>query len=209
MKFSLANARNVLSVTGVENCDTDSWPLVSEIVFRRYQGTFDPELGAVAAAILFSGHCGTVAEFDGVNVGLEAAKGIRCVAPEIDEVLPIDGRKKEMTQGGRTMVVVEAAEAFDAGIDLRSLGRSARAVTWSGDPVPPDSRDSSEYVCGEIFTNARLVAGGMETSVALALLIGGRSLRDIHVATPKGADPEVFDRVAEGLDCVGIKLRAL
>lgn len=208
MKFAIANERNVLSVTGAENCDTDSWPMVPEVVFRRYQGTYDPEMGAVAAAILFSSHCGSVAEFDGVNVGIEAARAIRQVASDVEEVLPIDGRKKEMTQGTRAIVVVEAASAFDDGIDLRTVGRSARAVTWSGDSVPSGDRNSTRYVCGEIFTNAELVADKTKTSVALALLLGGRSLRDIYVARQPG-EARSFEELAEGLDCVGVKLRVL
>lgn len=209
MKFKTTNERNVLAVVGAENCDTDAWPLVPEVVFRRYQGTFDPEMGAVAAAILFASHCGAVAEFEGVKVGIDAARAIRRVAPEIDEVLPIDGRKREISQGSRSIVVVEAAAAFDGDRRPGPAGRSARAVSWSGDCVPRGKRNSADYVCGEIFTNAELVSRSTGVSVALGLLLGGRSLRDIYVAPPPRSEKDDLDRISDGLECLGIKVRTL
>jgi hypothetical protein len=205
VKFSVTNDRNVLAFTAAENCDSDSWPFLSQVVFRRYQASFDPEIGSVAASLLFSSHCGSVAEFD-VKLGTDAAKTIRRICPAIEEILPIDGLKRDISQGSKSIVVVEAA---DTHTKAAVAGRSARAVTWSGDSVPAGDRDSSRYVCGEIFTNAELVAGKTETSVALALLLGGRSLRDIYVAPPAESEQTAFGRIADGLDCMGIKVRAL
>ena len=68
---------NLLAVSSAENCDTDSWPMVPEIQFRNYRGNLNPELGAVAAAILFARHCGTVADFNGAKISIDTARAIR------------------------------------------------------------------------------------------------------------------------------------
>jgi hypothetical protein len=209
MKFSATRESNLLTVSSSENCDTDSWPLVSQVVFRRCPGTFDAEMGAIAAAMLFSSYCGAVAEFDEVRVGTDAAKAIRRIVPEIDEVLPVDGRQREISQGTRSIAVIEAAVAFDGSRRFGAVGRSARVITWSGDTVPPGKRDSSTYVCGEVSTNAELVAKRTGISVALGLMIGGRTVRDIYVVPPDPSEQDVFDRIAGGLELVGVKVRTL
>ena len=200
---------NLLLVSAVENCDTDSWPLVPQLLFRHYRSTLDLELGAIAAAILFARHCGSVAEFDGARISIDAARAIRGILPEVEELLPINGMKRDISQGVATLIVGEAGRMFDGGGNTGRIGRSARAVTWSGDFVTPTGRNSTECVGGDIFTNATLVAASTEISVALALLVGGRGIRDIYVPRPAGSEREDFQRIAAGLELIGIKLRTL
>lgn len=196
-------------VASAENCDTDAWPLVPEVEFRRFDGAPDPELGAVAAAILFARHCGAVAEFDGVKVGIDAARAIRRILPDVEELFPIDGMKREIGQGVATLIVGEARRMFDGGGQTGRIGKSARAVTWGGDFVTPARRDSTRYIGGDIFTNAALVAGSTEISAALALLVGGREIRDIYVPPPAKSEEGDFERIADGLEFISVKLRSL
>lgn len=200
---------NLLVVTSSENCDTDSWPMVSEVFFRHYQGAFDPEYGALAAAILFSRHCGAVADFDGTKLGIDAARAVRTIVPDVEEIMPIDGSKREIGQGVSSLVVGEAEQILDGRMKPGVVGKSARAITWSGDFLAHGARNSTRFIGGDIFTNALMVTASTNISVALALLIGGRSLRDIYVPTPPKEEAEDFDRIAGGLEYVSIKLRAI
>jgi len=199
---------NLLLVAGTESCDTDSWPMVQELQFRHYRSVLDPEFGAVAAAILFGRHCGSVVEFEGVRLGIDAARAVRAIVPNVEELLPIDGGKREIGQGVATLIVGEAARLLDGNGKTGRVGKSARAVTWSGDFVGRH-RDSRRYVGGDVFTNAALIAGSTEVSAALALLIGGRGLRDIYVPPPTKAEARDFDRIAAGLEFLSVKLRRL
>jgi len=198
---------NLLMISSAENCDTDSWPMVPQLQFRHYRGNLDTELGAVAAAILFSRHCGAVADFNGARISLDAARAIRCIMPEVEELFPIHGMKRDIGQGVSALVVGEAQRMFNGG-GVGRVGRSARAVTWSGDFVGGDRRDSTEYVGGDIFTNATLIAGTTEISVALALLVGGKAIRDIYVPPPPKEEAKSFARIAAGLEFVSVKLQS-
>ena len=211
MKFNARHepGNGLVTVTGSDNCDTDSWPLVPEIVFRQYQGSYDPETVAIASTILFSRHCGSVAEFNGAKVGIDAARAVRAIVPDAEDILPIDGMRREIGQGVASLVVGEAERILCDGIPVGRIGRSARAVTWSGDFVSPARRESTHYIGGSVFTNARLVAASTNISVALALLIGGRALRDIYVPAPADDEAADFERIAAGLEFISIKLRAL
>lgn len=211
MKFSPKHDTSVslLLVSGAENCDTDSWPLVSQLQFRHFRSALDLEFAAVAAAILFARHCGSVAEFEGARIGIDAARAIRAIVPELEEVHPIDGKKREIGQGVATLIVGEAGRVFDGGGRTGRVGKSARAVTWSGDFVTGGGRDSRRYIGGDIFTNAALVAGSTAISAALALLVGGRALRDVYVPRPTKSEEKDFERIADGLEFISVKLRSL
>ena len=211
MKISAKHDKgvNLLLLSAVESCDTDSWPLTPQLQFRHYRSTLDPEYGAIAAAILFARHCGSVVEFDGARISMDAARAIRRMLPEVGELLPINGMKRDISQGVATLIVGEARELFAAGGRAGRIGGPARAITWSGDFVAPSERSSARYVGGDIFTNATLTASSAEISVALALLVGGRCVRDIYVPRPRQSELEDFRRIGAGLEFVGIKLRAL
>lgn len=209
MKFMPTNERNVLSIAAAENCDTDSLPFVQQVFFRRYQSSFDPEMGAVATAILFAGHCGAVVEFGGAKVGIDAARAIRTIVPDVEEILPLDGMKREIGQGGSSIVVGDADRILGGAVARDGIARSSRIVTWSGDFIGAGERNSSRHIAGDIFTNALLVATSTSISVAIALLVAGRGLRDIFVPKPEKNDAAEFRRLAKGLDFVGIKLRAI
>jgi hypothetical protein len=211
MKFSPSYDRglSLLRVSTSENCDTDSWPMVPEVFFRHYQGAFDPEYSAVAAAMLFSRHCGTVADFDDARMGIDAARAVRAILPEVEEIMPIDGARREIGQGVASLVVGEAERIFDGRMKRGAVGKSARAVTWSGDFLANGAHNSTQFIGGDIFTNALMVAASTNISVALALLIGGRSLRDIYVPAPTEDEQPEFDRLAGGLDLISIKLHAI
>ncbi len=210
MKISAKHDKgvNLLEVSAVESCDTDSWPLVPQLQFRHYRSTLDPELGAIAAAILFARHCGSVVEFDGAKISIDAARTIRTMLPEVDELLPINGMKRDISQGVATLISGEAGRMFATVGNAKRVGTSARAITWSGDFVTP-TRNSSQYIGGDIFTNAALVTGNTEISVALALLVGGKDVRDIYVPPPERPERERYQRIADGLEHVGVKLRML
>ncbi len=197
-----------MTVTSGSNCDTDRYPFVPEVEFRCYEGTPDAEASAVGSAILFAGYCGALAEFEGVRVSLDTARAVRQIMPDIEELVPIDGAKREIGQGVSTLIVGEARCMYGADAKPR-VGTSARAITWSGDFVGPGERDSTTYIGGDVFTNARLVAGSTEVSVALALFVGGRSVRDIYVPPPPPEELAAFERVAAGLEHISIKLRSL
>jgi hypothetical protein len=211
MKFASTYDRGagLLTLASSENCDTDAWPLVPQVFFRHYQGVLDPDLGAVAAAVLFASHCGSVAEFHGAKVGIDVARTIRTVAPDIEDVLPMDGKKREIGQGSSSIVVGAIDRILDGGVDRGAIGKAARVVTWSGDFVPTGERNSSRHIGGDIFTNALLVAKGTSISVAIALLVAGRGLRDIFVPKPPKDEAEEFARIADGLEFVSIKLKAI
>lgn len=210
MKFNPCDDRNasIITVTGSANCDTDSMPLVPQVFFRHYLGAYDPEYGTLAGAILFARHCGSVADFASVKIGIDAARAIRAIVPDVEDVLPIDGMKREIGKGTAALVVGEACQMF-GGAAISSVGRAARAVTWSGDFVTAGTRNSAGYIGGDVFTNALLVAGSTSISVALALLIAGRSLRDIYVPAPPEAEADDLARLSAGLAFVSIKLRTL
>jgi hypothetical protein len=201
------NRVNLLEVSAAESCDTDSWPLVPQLQFRHYRSTLDPEIGAIAATILFARHCGSVVELDGAKISIDAARAIRTILPEADELLPVNGMKRDISQGVVTLISGEAGRMFATG-GAPNVGTSARAVTWCGDFVTP-GRNSSQYIGGDIFTNAALVAGYTEISVALALFVGGKAVRDIYVPPPEEPEQERYHRIADGLEHVGIKLRML
>jgi len=211
MKLSPRHDRGTsqLTVTASDNCDTDSSPMVPEVFFRQYQGDFDPQSAAIAGAILFARHCGSVAEFDGASIGIDAARAVRAIVPDADDVLPIEGARRAIGQGNASIVVGEAERLLGEGIATDRVGKSTRAVTWSGDFVSPATRDSTRSIGGAMFTNARLVAHDTGISVALALLVGGKGLQDIYVPQAPEDETEDFERIARGLDFVGIKLRAL
>lgn len=211
MKLTPKHERGMalLTVTSRESCDTDVWPMVPEIFFRQYQGTYDPELAAVASAILFGRYCGSVTEFEGGAVGSDAARAIRAIAPTVEDIMPIDGARRELVQGTSAIVVGEAGRLMADGVDGRTVGRATRVTTWSGDFVSPDDRTANGYIGGALFTNAGLVAGSTATSAALALLLGGRALRDIYVPAPPKAERTEFERIGEGLEFVGLKLHAI
>ena len=198
---------NLLEVSAAESSDTDSWPLVSQLQFRHYHSTFDPELGAVASAVLFARHCGSVVEFEGTQISIDAARAIRTILPETDELLPVNGMKRDISQGVATLISGEAARMFDSGGSPR-VGTSARAITWSGDFVGP-GRNSNQHIGGDIFTNAALVADRTAVSVALALFVGGKAVRDIYVPPPEKPERERYRRMAEGLEHLGVKLQTL
>lgn len=209
MRFAATSRNNVLTLAVAENCDTDSWPLVREVFFRRYQGQFDPEVGAVAAAILFSPYCGWVAEFQDARIGADAARAIRRVVPDVEDVLPVDGKKREIGQGSGAIAVGEAGQMYSGALDPRRLPGPTRALTWSGDFIAAGERDSTRHVGGDVFTNAALVATATCTSVALALLAGGRNLRDIYVAPPPAAEEAGFAAMVAALETIGVGLRTL
>lgn len=209
MKFEPTNERNVLTVSVGENCDSDSLPFVQRVFFRRYQSSFDPENGAVAMAVLFAQHCGAVAEFGGAKIGIDAARAIRAIAPDVEDLLPIDGMKREIGQGSSSIVVGAADRVLDAGVDRGRIGRSARIVTWSGDFVGAGERNSTRHIGGDIFTNALLVARSTSISVAIALFVAGRGLRDIFVPAPPEDEVAEFDRISAGLAFIGVKLRGI
>lgn len=211
MKLSPKHDRSIchVTVTAGDNCDTDSSPMVPQVFFRQYQGNFDPETAAVASAILFAAQCGSVAEFEGARIGIDAARAVRAIVPDASDVLPIDGAKRAIGQGHTSIVAGEADRLLGAGIAPDRLGKSARAVTWSGDFVSSVTRDSTRYIGGTMFTNARLVAHGTSISVALALLVGGKGVQEIYVPAALDEEAADFERMARGLDFIGIKLRAL
>lgn len=209
MKFTPSNDGAALAIASAENCDTDSTAMVPQVFFRNFRGSYDPECGAIASTVLFARHCGAVAEFDNVRIGIDAARAVRTIAPDVEEIMPIDGVKREIGQGNAAIVVGEAERLFDGRMRPGVTGRSARAVTWSGDFLAHGARNSTNFIGGDIFTNALMVTASTNISVALALLIGGRSLRDIYVPRPEKHDEGTFDRLAEGLAFVSIKLRAI
>lgn len=211
MKFASAydQGAGLISLTGSDNCDTDSWPLVPQVFFRHYQATYDPEMGAIASAILFSSCCGSVAEFQGARIGIDAAKAIRTAVPQIDDVLPVEGLKREIGLGVSSIMVGDTASMFNRPAGSDRFVKAARAVTWSGDFVSSANRQSDVHVGGDVFTNASLVAGKTSVSVALALLIAGRRLREIFIPAPSPDETETVDRIGRGLEFVGIKLRTV
>lgn len=209
MKFATTNDGAALNVASTGNCDTDSSALVPQVFFRNFRGAYDPECGAIASSVLFSRYCGAVAEFDNVKLGIDAARAVRTIAPDVEEIMPIDGAKREIGQGTATLVVGEAERLFDGRMRPGATGRSARAITWSGDFLAHGARNSTNAIGGDIFTNGLMVAASTQISVALALLIGGRSLRDIYVPEPANDERTAFDRIAEGLAFMSIKLRAI
>jgi hypothetical protein len=207
MKFYASNHQGIsqITFTAQENCDTDAWPLVPQVFFRRYNAAFDPEIGALAATVLFAGHCGTVAEFNGVKLGMDAARAVRRIAPQVEDVLTVDGVRREIAVGSASVAVAEAADAYSSG---GALLRSGRVVTWSGDFVSQERRTSDQHIVGDVFTNARLVASRTRVSIALALLFAGRRVREIFVPAPPKDEADAFAAIVEGLDFVAIKLRA-
>lgn len=209
MKFTPSNDGAALAIASSETCDTDSAALVPQVFFRNYRGTYDPECGAIASSILFSRYCGMVAEFDNVKVGIDAARAMRTIVPDLEEIMPIDGAKREIGQGSAAIVVGEAERLYDGRMRPGVTGRSARAVAWSGDFLAHGARNSTNFIGGDIFTNALMVAASTNISVALALLIGGRSLRDIFVPQPAADEQAEFDRIADGLQFMSIKLKAI
>lgn len=211
MKFASTYDReaSLLTLASSENCDTDAWPLVPQVFFRHYQGSLDPDMGAVATAVLFASQCGSVAEFGGARVGIDIARTIRTVAPDIEDVWPMDGKKREIGQGTSSIVVGAIDRIVDGGVDRRAIGKAARVVTWSGDFVTASERTSARHIGGDIVTNALLVAKSTSVSVAIALLVAGRGLRDLFVPKPPKDEAEEFARIARGLEFVGIKLKAI
>lgn len=211
MKVTQRNdhSASLLTLSGAENCDTDSWPIVTQVFFRHYLGAYDAEYAAIAAAIVFARHCGSVAEFVGAKIGIDAARAIRAIVPEIEDVLPIDGMKREIGKGTASVVVCQAGQMFDGGARRGHIGKAARAIAWSGDFVTAADRNSTRYIGGDVFTNALLVAGSTSVSVAIALLVAGRSLGDIFVPAPPKDETKEFDRLARGLDVISIKLAVI
>lgn len=211
MKFNVSYDKGVslYTLTTSENCDTDSWPMVPQVVFRQFQGTYDPEYGAIASAILFSRHCGTVADFAGAKVTIDSARSVRAIVPDIEEIYPIDSVKREIGQGVSSIVVGEASRMYDGRLRPGVVGKAARATTWSGDFVTNGARDSKQFIGGDIFTNALMVASSTNISAALALLLSGRNVRDIYVPKPPKEEEAEFDRIAEGLEHVSIKLNTV
>jgi hypothetical protein len=183
--------------------------MVPQVVFRHFQGNYDPEYGAIASAILFARQCGTVADFSGAKVGIDAARSVRAAAPDVEDVYPVDSVKREIGQGVSSIIVGEARRMFDGRVRPGAVGKAARAVTWSGDFVGDGARDSRGYIGGDIFTNARMVAPAVAVSAALALLLGGRTVRDIYVPEPTDDEADDFDRIAGALEHVAIKVRAI
>ncbi len=202
-------AKSLVLIESAENCDSDSWPLVPDLEFRHFQSAPDREIGAIGAAILFARYCGTVAEFPGARISIDAAKAIRMILPEIEAIHPIDGAKRDISEGVSTLIVGSADRLLGGGPVVGAVGRSPRVITWSGDFVAPSERDSARYVGGDVFTNARLVAGATAVSIALGLLWGGKDVRDIYVPEPPEQERDTFDRIAAGLEFVGVKLYAL
>jgi hypothetical protein len=200
---------NILTLSSVENCDTDSWPIVPDIQFRHFRGAPDAEFAAIAGAILFASHCGSVIEFANARLSIDSARVVRRMVPHLEELAPINGAKRDISQGTLTLIVGEAGRVLRGGIVPANFGQSARMVTWSGDFVGVDKCNSTSHVGGEIFTNAGLVTNGTAISVALALLVGGRTLREIYVPATPEAEREGWERLREGLEFIGIKARTL
>ncbi|MHA1549624.1 MAG: hypothetical protein ACTSYE_11910 [Alphaproteobacteria bacterium] len=211
MKFHLNHhlGRSLLTVVSSENCDTDSWPMVSDIEFRRYEGTPDPEIGAIGAAILFARHCGDIAEFADSKIGVDTARAIRTILPQVEELHPIDGRQRSISQGVSALIVGEARQIMGGSVATADTGRSAQVISWSGDFVDDSARVSTRHVDGGVFTNARLVAGQVSVSAALALLSGGKNVRDIYVPGPSAEEESDYRRIADGLDFIGVKLHGM
>jgi hypothetical protein len=209
MKLTTAHdeATNVLTVQATENCDTDGGPLVRQVFFRNFRSALDPEFGAVAAAVLFGSHCGSIVTFDGA-ISIDAARAIRRIVADVEELEPVNGTRRDISQGVASVVVGEPRALF-GGVKRDHIGKATHVVSWSGDFVEPGQRDSAGYVGGKMFTNALLVAGSTAISSALALLVGGRSTHLIHIPAPALTEETDFTRVSEGLEFIGVKLRAL
>ena len=200
-------ATNVLTVSATENCDTDGGPLVRQIFFRNFQSRLDPEFGAIAAAMLFGSHCGSMMAFD-TAVSIDAARAIRRIVTDVEELEPINGTRREISQGVASVVVGEPRSLYGT-LKRDHIGKATHVVSWSGDFVEPGGRNSAGYVGGKIFTNALLVAGSTAISGALALLVGGRDTHVIHIPAPAPTEESDFTRISEGLEFIGVKLRAL
>lgn len=189
-----------------ENCDTDSRPFVSELQFRHCPASFDAMTACVAAALVFSDFCGELVEFAGVPIGLDHRNAIQAIMPQASAIYPIDASKKDIRQGRDVLVVAEAGRLMGTSWREANSAKTARLVTWSGDFVVAGAPGGDSHLSGQVFTNARLVAGDAAVSLAVGLLVGGRNARMMKVGRLDSSEKANAARYCEGLSFIGVSV---
>jgi hypothetical protein len=196
-----------LSVTLAENCHDDSTPLIDVVQFTRFHEAAVADTAALASAIMASRWCGSLLEVEGTRISPDFAEAIRIVVPSADFIQPIDGYRRHLCEGQLDLLLTPAASAASVLALKEPNGGLTRLLTWSGDFVEQQTRESGGYVAGEIGTNATWLLPDFEISVCLGLLVGGLRLRSITLARPDRDDTERFEEVRAALRIVGVQLR--
>ncbi len=197
----------VTTISLAESCHTDSFPIVQELFVAGAAFDTSSAAFALACVLLARRHIGEQLDFGGQAIGIETARAIRKICPQLEAVSPVNGLdRSHCTQ---ELDISSGAARNDR---FRVAGTDAVPLThidWSGDFVARQTRSSEGFCLGRYFTNAALVADECTVSIALALMHAGNACRSVYVQLPQ--DPPGLDhpRIREGLATVGIALHIL
>jgi hypothetical protein len=188
----------------IENCHTDTTPLLRRIFFHNAEFDVSASASALAAALLTRNYCGELAEFER-PVGVEYARAIGLLAVQLVGVSPINGLDRSHATAERDIICAPArldrlAWSPSEGIPLMSLD-------WSGDFIVPGTNSSTGYRQGRYFTNAGVIADETTVSIAVGLMHSGGLCRNLIVPLTEAGSAARFEPVCAALELVGIALR--
>lgn len=197
----------VTTISLAESCHTDSFPIVQELFIAGAAFDTGSAAFAVACSLLARRHVGEQLDFGGQAVGIDTARAIRKICPQLEAVSPVNGLDRaHCTQELDIASGPARSDRFGVlGTDMVPLTR----IDWSGDFVAHETRSSKGFSLGRYFTNAALVTDECSVSIALALMHAGNACRNVYVQWPQGAPGRDHLKIREGLATVGIALHIL
>lgn len=197
----------VTTITLAESCHTDSFPVVQELFVAGAGFDTGSVAFAIACSLLVRRHIGEQLDFGRQPVGIDTARAIRKICPQLETISPVNGLDRShctqeldvasgLARNGRFLV---------PGTDMVPLAH----IDWSGDFVAHETRSSEGFCLGRYFTNAALVADELSVSIAIALMHAGNSCRNVYVQSPDERLDQDHLKIREGLAAVGIALHVL
>ncbi len=195
------------AVSFESNCHTDTLPLIKSALFRRQPVNAASQSFALAMAILVADYCGDYFEAGNIAIGADYADAIRQVLGKQANLTPTNPLHRSLATHDLEVACAQAGEAnsFQA---LATEGRSVplSTVTWSGDFVHSERRNSDNNQIGTYFTNATLLTDQTSLSVAIALIHGEDHAGRIYVPRPEEGIGKRHGQLAEALQAVAISL---